>query len=83
MKNNTIIVTDAEGKEVARGTVPAVDGANTRLQVSEFMRERVSAWFPGKPFPDIELEFAGEMRSEDGEQLAVVKSCNRSYYYSK
>ena len=78
MKNNTIIVTDAQGKEVVRDTVPAVSGANFRLQVAEFMRERIYAWIPDQSFPDSEIEYAGEMRSEDGDQLAVVKSRHRS-----
>ncbi len=74
MKNNTIIVTDAKGKEVLRDTVPAVKGANYQLQVAEFMRERVYAWIPGVILPNDAVEYVGEMRSEDGRQLATVAS---------
>ncbi len=77
MKNNTIIITDPEGKEDLRDTVPAVDGANFRLQVAEFMRERVFAWIPTMSFPLNKVEYVGEMRSEDSKQLATVKSLCR------
>ena len=87
MKNNTIIVTDVQGKEVVRGTVPATDGANIGLQVAEFMRDRVYEWIPAKAFPNSEIEYVGEIRSEDGRQLAVVKSRHRSsvleFHYPK
>ncbi len=76
MKNNTIIITDAKGKEVLRDTVPSVNGdkGNLRLQVAEFMRERVYAWIPGVILPNDAVEYVGEMRSEDGRQLATVAS---------
>ena len=77
MKNNTIIVTDAQGNEVARGTVPVVDGANTPLQVSEFMRERLAAWVPVGPVPDDQVEYIGEMRTEDGQQIPVATTRSR------